>query len=382
MNVTAPFKQDMALLMDELDEPSQKIGGVNTVVRKGKKLVGYNTDYLGVSGALISGGIDIKNKHCVVLGCGGAGRAAVYALIKQGAIVTVVNRTFSKGKELASQMGCQTVQFDDLEKILGKTELLISTLSNGIDPVKEEWIHPWLIVFDANYKHSPLVEKALKKGCSVITGEEWLLQQAYPAYEYFTGEILHEKEKKIMKDALHSAQWIYPGNVSLIGFMGSGKTTVGKIIGEKLGMGFIDTDDLIEKKEIKTIRDIFEKMGEDYFREVESAVLKDELSNNKNIIYGCGGGIVIKEKNRLLLQSKSLPVWLYASLETSLTRAEPATRPLLDGNSQERISKAGKLFNERLDYYWNASELIISSESEAEVTAEKINAEIRRAFNY
>ena len=92
MNVTAPFKANIMVYLDEVDDAAKTIGGVNTVVREEMGIKGYNTDYMGVTGALATRGIDLEGKRCVVLGAGGAGRAAVYGLLWKKASVTLVNR--------------------------------------------------------------------------------------------------------------------------------------------------------------------------------------------------------------------------------------------------------------------------------------------------
>ncbi|MBK8809095.1 MAG: hypothetical protein IPO21_21710 [Bacteroidales bacterium] len=101
MNVTAPFKEDIMPFLDIIDDDAQKIGSVNTVVKKDGKLIGYNTDHYGVANSIIEADISLKDINAVVIGAGGAGKAAAFGLVKNGAKVTIVNRTLAKAKAAA-----------------------------------------------------------------------------------------------------------------------------------------------------------------------------------------------------------------------------------------------------------------------------------------
>lgn len=119
-------------------------------------------------------------------------------------------------------------------------------------------------------------------------------------------------------------------NIVLIGFMGSGKTEVGKRLADRLGYTFVDTDGIIEKKTGKSIADIFSEYGEDYFRKLESGVA-GELSSTRGHVISTGGGIVINRENILNLKKGGLIVWLKASPETIYKRVKSEShRPLLD----------------------------------------------------
>lgn len=118
-------------------------------------------------------------------------------------------------------------------------------------------------------------------------------------------------------------------NIILIGFMGSGKTEVGKRLAERLSYTFVDTDDVIEKKVGKSISDIFDEYGEDYFRDLETEVVK-ELSGIRRHVISTGGGIVINRDNILNLKQMGLVVWLKASPGTIYERVRYGSqRPLL-----------------------------------------------------
>ncbi len=185
MNITAPFKEDIMKFLDEIDPEAKIIGGVNTVVLENKIIKGYNTDYLGVINSIANNNINLKNKKILALGAGGAGKGAIYGLVKNNARVMIVNRTKEKAKILADIYNCEYSDMDNLKELLKNYKFIISTLSPNIDVVREEWLNKSHIIFDANYKYSPLVEKGIKKGCRIIKGEEWLINQALPAFNLF-----------------------------------------------------------------------------------------------------------------------------------------------------------------------------------------------------
>ncbi|HIE23183.1 MAG TPA: dephospho-CoA kinase, partial [Candidatus Korarchaeota archaeon] len=85
-------------------------------------------------------------------------------------------------------------------------------------------------------------------------------------------------------------------NVYIVGFMGSGKSTVGRLLAERMGMEFIDTDELIEKKTEISIEELFKRFGEDFFREIEARILF-EVSKTLGVVVACGGGVVLRDEN-------------------------------------------------------------------------------------
>ena len=119
-------------------------------------------------------------------------------------------------------------------------------------------------------------------------------------------------------------------NIALIGFMGTGKTAVGKALAEKLGKEFVELDSLIERKARKTIPEIFKQDGEIAFRELEIEVAK-EVAERKNVVIACGGGVVLNKINIDRLRKESLIVYLTASPKIILKRTsnDAEERPLL-----------------------------------------------------
>lgn len=153
-------------------------------------------------------------------------------------------------------------------------------------------------------------------------------------------------------------------NIALIGFMGSGKTTIGKKLAHQLGWIFLDSDWLIQEKENCTIPEIFVKNGEDYFRECEKSVLT-EVTKLKKVVLATGGGLPIGEDNWKILYHRFYTVYLKANFDELFLRitGDPV-RPLLQKYpSQEQLKE---LYLSRLGWYEKAHVIIDTSQKKLE----------------
>lgn len=161
-------------------------------------------------------------------------------------------------------------------------------------------------------------------------------------------------------------------NIIFTGMPASGKTTFGKLLAEKLNeYAFVDTDDVIVKKQGCSICEIFEFKGEEYFRTTETEVLKEILSSENKIV-STGGGIVLKEENRSLLNNNSIVIYLKTDVETLCERAKKTQdRPLL--NVEETEKKIISLLKQRETFYKCTSDIIINTTGK---TKDEIIAEI------
>ena len=160
-------------------------------------------------------------------------------------------------------------------------------------------------------------------------------------------------------------------NIVIIGFMATGKTTIGRELSKTLGFDFIDTDVEIEKNEKMKISHIFEQMGEDYFRSLETNMLKKYI-NKKNIILSTGGGIIVKKENIELLKKVGIVIWLNGNKKTIIKNLKYSDidRPLLrDSNIEEKIDE---LLGKRYDIYKQSCdiEININDKNIQEVTRE------------
>jgi shikimate dehydrogenase len=376
MNVTTPFKNDIVSHLSCLDEVVSLTGSANTIVRDKNGLKGFNTDCLGVVGALEQRGLMLAGKRCVVLGAGGAGVAAAFGLIKRGAVVTVVNRTLDKAERIANGLGCRAADIKFLKDILKDADLLVSAISSGQKIVERDWLHRGLVVLDANYKDPVLSRMARSARCEIIEGEDWLYHQALGAFSVFTNQSAIEKK---MSPALSAPDYwdMKKNNISLIGFMGCGKSSVAKILAASMNWRFIDSDEEIEKKEGMTIDRIFKEKGEFFFRAKEKMMVK-KLRGLKGTVFSWGGGTVLDSENRNILREHSLGVFLFSTLESCLKRIGGERRPLLAGPDMEK--KAERLYEERKKFYFSQADLMVNSEKNEKEVAGKIHDEIRQAF--
>ncbi len=159
-------------------------------------------------------------------------------------------------------------------------------------------------------------------------------------------------------------------NIVLIGFMGTGKTTIATALANRLKMRYVSTDDLIEKKEKRTINEIFTKSGEDYFRDVESEIVRS-LSDKEGLVIDTGGGIVIREENIANLRTNGVVICLTADEEAVMERTKKYKhRPLL--NVEDPKQRIRNLLAKRAPLYAKADHTIDTSKFTARQVIEKI----------
>ncbi len=354
MNVTAPFKTDIIKYIDSTHKDAKNINAVNTIVNHNGKLSGFNTDFISIINSLKNKNIEIAEKKCLIIGAGGAAKAVIYGLKKEGAQITIVNRTLKKSELLSKEFNCDYDLFENLETVFIKSEIIIYCLPVNIKISFEKLLNKHQVLIDLMYKKSSFTEAALKIGCILIKGEEILINQAIPAYNHFFDKQLNEE---IAKNLL-SKNTKKPNfrKIAIIGFMGVGKTSIGKKLSDELNYEFIDTDQIIEKNENQSITNIFKTKGEDYFRKQENQILKNLLNKDK-LILSCGGGIIINNENIKLLKQNFIVVWLFSNIETSIKRINDKSRPLINNNSLDDIEK---IYKKRLPLYAQTCDMAIN----------------------
>jgi len=193
LNVTIPFKEEVAKLV-KLEGHAAKLKAVNTIDLR--KMVGYNTDVYGVKASFSD--VDVDGKVALVIGAGGAGKAATLALIELGATVVLTNRTESRGVEAVEMLrrygNCIFHPYDRVGELKGKIDILVNATPIGMKgftqklPVPPEILQPDMVVFDTVYNppETPLIREAKKAGCKVIYGVEMLIHQGAKAFEIWT----------------------------------------------------------------------------------------------------------------------------------------------------------------------------------------------------
>ena len=206
--VSIPHKVAVMELVDEVEETARAIGAVNTVTREGDRLIGSNSDWLGVTAALAREATEgLAGARAVVLGAGGAARAAVYGLLDAGASVTLLNRTESKAVALADELGAEASGPLDAFADLPDWDLLVNATSVGLkedrSPVRADALRKDSIVLDAVYDpaNTRLLRDAAARGARGIAGKWWLVHQAAVQLERWSGS---EAPVEVMAEAFDS----------------------------------------------------------------------------------------------------------------------------------------------------------------------------------
>ena len=168
-------------------------------------------------------------------------------------------------------------------------------------------------------------------------------------------------------------------NIVLVGFMGTGKTSVGQRLSQRLGMTYVDTDDIIEQTTGRRITDIFSQHGESYFRELESDAVHKVSRLDEHVI-STGGGIVLRPENLDFLKRNGVVFCLMATSEEIWTRVKNEThRPLLEAPNP--VEKIRKLLKDREAYYARADYMIRTDSVPIERVTDKIIKVFRHAIN-
>ncbi|MDR2361955.1 MAG: hypothetical protein LBD91_04425 [Prevotellaceae bacterium] len=187
MNVTAPFKQKVLLYVDLFSEEIEYTGTANVIVRHGDKLLARNTDIIGITDAFIQNGVSVRGKRAIVLGAGGAGLSAVYALKQGGARIFLANRTITGMKQVAQRYKVNYIPLQETPTHVAQADLIVNTLPRTADILRTLPLNESHVVLDADYEHNPLQQLSAERHARYISGLSWLLWQAVPAFFYFTG---------------------------------------------------------------------------------------------------------------------------------------------------------------------------------------------------
>ncbi len=193
VSVTMPLKQEIMKHLDRTDALSQKIGACNTLVRsQDGKLVGYNTDVTGVVRPLEQR-LDLRKAKILLLGAGGAARAAAFGLRQKGADVFILNRTPQTAQKLAREAEAKTIRRDQVAKTA--FDVIVNATSVGMAGNKQQTILEEKelnarLVFDMVYNpmETPLLRMARARGSAVITGAEMFVQQGAEQFQLWTGK--------------------------------------------------------------------------------------------------------------------------------------------------------------------------------------------------
>ncbi len=367
VNISAPFKSEAAALADRLEGAAQNLGAVNTVLFSKAGCFGYNTDVLGVENSFSRNAVNLQGKNALVLGAGPAGISAVHALLSAGAKVTLANRDLNKARQAAASLDIPVLGLGDhgFESLFPTFNIIVSCLSTPNKVISSHLLRSHMCLLDAWYaSESCLARDARQAGAQVISGREWLAHQGQAAFRLFADK---ELDIEVFEKALESVKPEKSRNkIALIGFMGSGKSSVGSEIARLSSLRLIDLDREIERRSGKSIEQIFSDDGEEYFRQLESETLSI-LRDESNCVLACGGGTTLRAENRKILSEEFLTVWLWSDAAELLNRlGTDSNRPLLQGS--RNIQDIRALLQKRLSTYAADCDLVVSSDDSDETT--------------
>lgn len=360
-NVTVPYKSRIMEMLDGIDEAASHIGAVNTVTKRGDKFYGANTDLKGFGEMLKYAGIDPDGKECAVLGTGGASKAVCKYLQSCGASVVTVSRTPRKETE-AREIG-----YEELARTRGY--LLVNTTPVGMfpdsekSPVTDDIISGFETAADIVYNptNTLFLQSALRQGKLAVGGLKMLVAQALQSERIWQKREIEPKiADRVYAEIKHTFIRREKGNAWLIGMMASGKSTLGRKLGERLGRTFVDADDYIERISGQSIRQLFER-GESVFRDWERKAIF-ELSERKNLIVACGGGAILDAVNVAAMRLSGTLYRIDRSIERIAATGACEGRPLL----RDGVSKLFEIYDRRRALYEACADITIDNNATAE----------------
>lgn len=368
INVTIPYKQDVIPFLNSIDKAAQEIGAVNTVVNREGKLSGYNTDFIGLKRLILSQGLKLDGKKVLILGTGGTSRTArAVAKALNAKTILTVSRSAKPGDDKADSISQSVISYQDAAALHNDCDIIINTTPCGMFPKIDDSpidLSPFTKlsgVIDVIYNplRSRLVLQAQEKKIIAAGGLYMLVQQAIAASEYFFDTTYSDDEAdRIYKTILNKKQ-----NIVLVGMPGSGKTTVGKKLAQKLNRKFYDTDVVITEKEGTTPAEIIRTRGEQAFRDIESSVCR-ELASEQGVIIATGGGAVLRKENVFNLKKNGLLFFIDRPLE--------AIKPTDDRPLSSSEDKLRQVYEYRYPIYTREADYHIVSDNILEHTIEKV----------
>lgn len=315
MNVTIPYKKDVIPFLDFVDETAARLGSVNTIVRKGDRLEGHNTDYYGFHSMVLRSGMEVAGKKVLVLGTGGTSVTAQAVLSDLGANVVVISRS---GR---NNYGNLHLNYD--ASVIVNTTPVGMYPNVGAAPLDIRLFPQLEGVLDVIYNPSKtrLLLDAEELGLPHENGLWMLVAQAKLASEFFTDSQLDDS----IIAAIHGKLRSQMENIVLIGMPGSGKSSIGQALAQRTGKAFVDADEEIVKLAGMSIPDIFAQQGEEVFREYETKALAG-LGKGSGLIIATGGGCVTRERNYPHLHQNSTIFWLRRDIALLPTDGRPLSQ--------------------------------------------------------
>ena len=287
INITFPYKVNALETCDVVDPRAERIGCVNTMVRKDGKWHGYNTDYDGLVFTLEHAGINVSGKECIILGDGASSATVHVALEDLGA------------KSITHLSRKTAPLYTDAPNYYETAQIIINCTPIGMYPhnpanlidIMQFSKLEGVVDLIYNPRRTVLLLQAEMMDIPYCDGLPFLVAQGVEAANHFQGESFGTKEiEQILRDMRREKE-----NIILIGMPGVGKTTVGRAIGKEMGRTWLDVDHELEK-EIGNVSTYITEQGEATFREKEAEMIA-KLGTQTGLVISTGGGCVTVPKN-------------------------------------------------------------------------------------
>lgn len=351
-NVTIPYKKAVIKYLSVLDDSAAEVGAVNTVAKRGGRLVGYNTDIDGMKYLISRVGYSLKGKTVAILGSGGTSLTARALCKREGAgKVYVISRNGDYNYE-----NCYSL--DDVQVIINCTP--VGTFPNVFDkPVKIGRFCSVEAVFDCVYnpKRTALLKEAESLGLTFCGGLPMLVKQAVSAEEIWLNKKIGDEVVERLIDEIDRKTV----NVVFSGMPSSGKSTIGKAFSKLTGREFIDTDALISQQTGRTPEEIILQDGEAAFREIESQVVK-EASVSCGKVISLGGGALLNPENADILKNNGKIYYIKRDVSLLID----------DGRPLSKKEGLKTLFEKRKKIYEGTCDFSIENDGEIEKAVKEI----------
>ena len=364
INVTIPYKQSVIPFLDEISDRAKTIGAVNTIVNRQGRLYGDNTDFFGMTALIGRLQLELSGKKVLILGTGGTSRTARAAALHLDA--AEVYRLSRSGREGAITYEQAAALHKDAACVINTTPCGMYPAVEGCPLDLDSFPHLEGVV-DAVYNplRTNLVLAAQKRGIAAEGGLYMLAAQAAYASALFRGCEATAAEI----DLAYQTVRYQMENIVLIGMPSSGKTTVGRLLAEKTGKVFVDTDELAEQAIGTSIADYFAARGESAFRDREQEAVAAVAAVGGQVI-ATGGGAILREENVTALRRSGRLFFLDRSPEKLVATAD---RPLsADAEALRRR------YTERYALYCAAADFRVDGNGSVEETADLVEKEWMR----
>lgn len=364
LNVTIPYKKDVIPYLDEMDEHAKAIGAVNTIVNRDGKLKGYNTDFTGFLYMVKKHNVHMEGKKVLIIGNGGAS-AAIQAVVQHESAGSMVIVDVVPGNG--------AISYDEMFSSHLDAEIIINTSPIGMyprignAPIDISMFHKCEAVMDVIYNPilTRLCFEAQEMDIKRVNGLEMLIAQAKQSVEFFLDKSIDDQ----IIDDIYQDMLRERCNIVLIGMPSAGKTTIGKMLENRMQKEFIDLDDIIIEKAGKSIPEIFEESGEAGFRAIETEAAI-EVSKLNNKIIATGGGTIKHKVNMDYLRQNGITIFIDRDVD-KLISSDP-NRPL--SKSTDALEK---MHAERLPLYQKYAAYVAVNNSDIESTVTEIEEAYR-----